>query len=156
MTDSMNLISAQVTFLVTVAVHDTCLSHAYHLQETRLLLVHIPNEMFSFFIQPLFRILFAVDHREDAFEIPWTDRHEFLNLSITAVGCSLICSKVLVEKYLTPLVKYFNMLVGSPKSNLAGIEISHEEYVAIQVEGQGLDASQRVLELTGPLAMAGM
>ena len=97
-----------------------------------------------------------MDYGEDAFKIPWTDRHEFLNLSMTAVGCSLICSKVLVEKYLTPRVKQFNMLAGSPKANLAGIEISNEEYVAIQVEGQGLDASQRVLELTGPLAMAGM
>ncbi|KKY22617.1 hypothetical protein UCRPC4_g03234 [Phaeomoniella chlamydospora] len=34
--------------------------------------------------------------------------------------------------------------------------ISPEDYVVIQVEGQGLDAGQRVLELTRPLAMAGI
>ena len=36
------------------------------------------------------------------------------------------------------------------------IMISKEEFVVVQVEGQGLDAGQRVLELTRPLAMAGM
>ena len=34
--------------------------------------------------------------------------------------------------------------------------ISREDYMVIQVDGQGLDAGQRVLELTRPLAMAGM
>ncbi|RMZ84058.1 hypothetical protein DV737_g1271, partial [Chaetothyriales sp. CBS 132003] len=38
----------------------------------------------------------------------------------------------------------------------ASVEISYEEYTAIQVDGQGLDAGQRVLELTSPLAMAGI
>lgn len=36
------------------------------------------------------------------------------------------------------------------------IQISDEDYIVIQVDGQGLDAGQRVLELTSPLAMAGM
>ena len=75
---------------------------------------------------------------------------------MTPVGCSLICSKVLVEKWLTPLVKEFNAHVERTKADSAGIEISQDEYVAIQVDGQGLDAGQRVLELTAPLAMAGM
>ncbi|KAK5940951.1 hypothetical protein PMZ80_006228 [Knufia obscura] len=139
MTDSMNLINAQVTFL-----------------EPRLVLVHIPNELFSFFTQPFLRILFDHDHSEDTSKITWTDRHAFLNLSITPVGCSLICSKELVEKYLTPLTEQFDNLLGKTKAKSAGIETSHDEYVAIQVDGQGLDAGQRVLELTGPLAMAGI
>ena len=34
--------------------------------------------------------------------------------------------------------------------------VSSEDLVAISVEGEGLEAGQRVLELTSPLAMAGM
>ena len=34
--------------------------------------------------------------------------------------------------------------------------MSSEEFVAVSVEGEGLEAGQRVLELTTPLAMAGM
>lgn len=36
------------------------------------------------------------------------------------------------------------------------VQISSEDYLVMQVEGQGLDAGQRVVELTSPLAMAGM
>lgn len=34
--------------------------------------------------------------------------------------------------------------------------ISSEDFVVISVEGEGLEAGQRVLELTSPLALAGM
>ena len=37
-----------------------------------------------------------------------------------------------------------------------GIDSGGEDYMVFQVDGQGLDAGQRVLELTSPLAMAGM
>jgi len=36
------------------------------------------------------------------------------------------------------------------------VSISKDDYVVMQVDGEGLDAGQRVLELTSPLAMAGM
>lgn len=35
-------------------------------------------------------------------------------------------------------------------------KISPEDFVVISVEGEGLEAGQRVLELTSPLALAGM
>ena len=34
--------------------------------------------------------------------------------------------------------------------------ISAEDFVVISVEGAGMEAGQRVLELTSPLALAGM
>ena len=34
--------------------------------------------------------------------------------------------------------------------------ISEEDFVVISVEGAGMEAGQRVLELTSPLALAGM
>lgn len=44
--------------------------------------------------------------------------------------------------------------MGSPDSRRA--TISSEDFVVISVEGEGLEAGQRVLELTTPLALAGM
>lgn len=125
---------------------------------SHLVLVHIPNEIFPFFLQPLFRILFSHEHDGYASAVPWTDRHDFLNFSITPVGCSLIASKPLVDKYFRSLAEQFNAfaITGKFKSRSQTVEISSDEYVVIQVEGQGVDAGQRVLELTGPLAMAGM
>lgn len=69
-----------------------------------------------------------------------------------------MCSKAMVDRYLMPLAKQLNSLIGDSKSRskTSTIEISKDEYVVVQVDGQGLDASERVLELTGPLAMAGM
>ena len=37
-----------------------------------------------------------------------------------------------------------------------GASISAETFVVISVEGAGMEAGQRVLELTSPLALAGM
>lgn len=79
-----------------------------------------------------------------------------MNFSVTPIGCSLICSQALVDKYFTPLANQFNTLLGQPKGSNSLVDIGQEDYVVIQVDGQGLNASERVLELTAPLAMAGM
>ncbi|KIW13744.1 hypothetical protein PV08_08935 [Exophiala spinifera] len=142
MADSMNLISAQISFL-----------------EPQLALVHIPIELYSFCLQPILRLLFGEDHDEDAAKISWTNRHDFLNVSITPVECSIICSRYLAETYVAPVAQVLNQLYAansSGKDSRTEIQISSEDYVAIQVDGQGLDAGQRVLELTSPLAMAGI
>jgi hypothetical protein len=51
-----------------------------------------------------------------------------------------------------PLANKFNKLASSSQQ----VWISGDDFIAMQVEGQGLDAGRRVLELTGPLALAGM
>lgn len=51
-----------------------------------------------------------------------------------------------------PLATKFNKLASSNQK----VWISDDDFIAMQVEGQGLDAGRRVLELTGPLALAGM
>jgi hypothetical protein len=51
-----------------------------------------------------------------------------------------------------PLASKFNTLATSSQK----VWISDDDFIAMQVEGQGLDAGRRVLELTGPLALAGM
>ncbi|KIW53880.1 hypothetical protein, variant [Exophiala xenobiotica] len=142
MADSMNLISAQISFL-----------------EPRLALVHIPIELYTFCLQPILQLLFGEDHDEDAAKISWTNQHDFLNVSITPVECSIICSRQLANRFVCPVAQTLNRLYGSSSKGAkprTEVQISSEDYIAIQVDGQGLDAGQRVLELTSPLAMAGI
>ncbi|KAL2409069.1 hypothetical protein ABEF93_008511 [Exophiala dermatitidis] len=154
MADSMNLITAQISFL-----------------EPHLALIHVPIELYSLFLQPILRLLFGEDHDEDAGRVSWTSRHDFLNVSITPVECSIMCSRVLADRFVVPVAEALNRLYatsGARNDNDSSskeangshrktqIHISTEDYIAIQVDGQGLDAGQRVLELTSPLAMAGI
>ncbi|OJJ48953.1 hypothetical protein ASPZODRAFT_139905 [Penicilliopsis zonata CBS 506.65] len=146
MDQSLTLISAQVQFM-----------------EERLALVHIPLDIYPFFVSPLLQLLFH--------EVPPIDRHNaddkeeeegdflgdvppaFLNLSVTPVECSVMCSRKLADLYFQPLVDKFCQTNPSSKTQ---VSISREDFIAMQVYGEGLDASQRVLELTSPLAMAGI
>ncbi|EXJ60449.1 hypothetical protein A1O7_04602 [Cladophialophora yegresii CBS 114405] len=142
MTDSMNLISAQISFLT---------------QEPHLALIHIPIELYALCLQPILRLLFGEDHDDDAAKISWTNRHDFLNISITPIECSIICSRYLADRYVRPLADLLNNLYASGKGKgKTEIQITSEDYIVVQVDGQGLDAGQRVLELTSPLAMAGI
>ena len=120
-------------------------------------MIHIPIELYALCLQSILRLLFGEDHDEDAARISWTNRHDFLNVSITGVECSIICSRTLAERCVRPFADILNRLHAEDKDDSTyRIQISQEDYIAIQVDGQGLDAGQRVLELTSPLAMAGM
>ena len=46
-----------------------------------------------------------------------------------------------------------NLLDAESKES---VSITADDFVVMQVDGEGLDAGQRVLELTSPLALAGM
>ena len=50
-------------------------------------------------------------------------------------------------------VPVLDSLDSSSKSE---VHITTEDFVVMQLDGEGLDADRRVLELTGPLALAGM
>jgi hypothetical protein len=133
------------------------------IQDDRLALIHIPLDLYPFFLQPVLQLLFhevpalAGQNGEDAdissrnsFE---STRPAFLNISITPVECSVVCSRELAELYFSPLAEKFNKSAAASGSRVL---ISREDFIVMQVDGQGLDAGQRVLELTSPLAMAGM
>ena len=141
--------------LNTVGILLTC-DHKF--QPGRLSLIHIPINHYPFFLQPILRLLFGEDHDQDAAKIPWTYRHQFLNVSITPVECSVVCSKELATRFIRPLADRFNGLLGTdgPERAKQRVLINSEDFIVVQVDGQGLDAGQRVLELTSPLAMAGM
>jgi hypothetical protein len=60
----------------------------------------------------------------------------------------VICSRTLAERYFAPAISRM------PSKDRA--HISAEDFIAVSVGGEGLEAGQRVLDLTTPLAMAGM
>ncbi|MCJ1475850.1 hypothetical protein MMC13_004514 [Lambiella insularis] len=133
------------------------------MQDGRLSLIHIPLQCYATYVQPLLQLLNpmlgAAVHTHGASEgdqpsaTPWATQHPFLNVSITPIECSVVCSKALAQEYFAPLIP-----PKQKNSSTSGdqVTISREDFVVISVEGEGLDAGQRVLELTSPLAMAGM
>ena len=61
----------------------------------------------------------------------------------------MVCSKEHVRNLFEPVLA----TLGDQRHQ---VSITSDDYVVVQVDGEGLDAGQRVLELTSPLAMAGM
>jgi hypothetical protein len=132
-------------------------------QDDRLALVHIPLDLYPYFLTPILQVLFH--------EVPPVDQSHvevskngsrdglkhsqpaFLNFSITPVECSIMCPRQLANKYFAPMIDNFVQNHASTQSRLS---ISQDDFIAMQVYGEGLEAGQRVLELTSPLAMAGM
>lgn len=133
------------------------------IQEDRLALVHIPLDLYPYFLYPIMQVLFhEVPPLHEGSEAqaeggrsgpPKHAQPAFLNLSITPVECSIMCPRHLANEYFAPLVERF---VKSNTTTQSRLSISHEDFIAMQVYGEGLEAGQRVLELTSPLAMAGM
>ncbi|KAJ5495304.1 hypothetical protein N7539_000420 [Penicillium diatomitis] len=154
MNPSMNLINAQVHFL-----------------EDHLVLVHIPLSLYHYFFKTILGILFdetpaldclqaredieenAQDELDSTSDPAWYREPAFLNVSITPVEVSIICPKRLVKRYLDPVLEQLGQINHSLRES---VDISNHEYIAMQVLGQGLEAGKRVLELTSPLAMAGI
>lgn len=73
--------------------------------------------------------------------------HAFLNISVTPIECSVVCSRTLADTLFVPVR---DSLAESAKEQVA---ISKDNYIVMQVDGEGVDAGQRVVELTSPLAM---
>ena len=117
------------------------------LQDARFSLVHIPLHRYQAFLQPILRLIFPIDS-PDEYDFSWVNRYPFLNISITPTECSIVCLKSLAEDL-------FNTACISTTDRNDALIIS-EDLVVMSVEGEGLEAGKRVLELTNPLALAGM
>jgi cellobiose dehydrogenase (acceptor) len=73
-----------------------------------------------------------------------------VNISLTPSGCSVLCPRDSAQTLFAPLVAQLRSDLPEPAS------ISAEDYSAIHIGGEGLEAGQRVLDLTSPLALAGI
>lgn len=92
------------------------------------------------------------DRQDQPLRETWANRHPFLNVSVNPIECSVVCSKALGQELFAPVISSVDRNCEPPWGRAS---IS-EEFVVIQVDGEGLEAGQRVLELTTPLAMAKM
>jgi len=86
------------------------------------------------------------DHEDESA----SSARQFINISITPIECSVVCSKESAETLFQPIVESLGELLQDE------VVITEDTFVVIQVEGEGLDAGRRVLELTSPLALAGV
>lgn len=77
-------------------------------------------------------------------------QHGFLNISVTPIECSLVCHSSWAKNVFEPVLKTL------PKEAARSVSISKDSYMVLTVISAGLDAAGRVMELTSPLAMAGI
>ncbi|KAJ5947621.1 hypothetical protein N7466_000636 [Penicillium verhagenii] len=146
----------------------TLIDAQVHFVEERLVLVHIPLELYPYFFKSVLRLIYdeiaplEEDHKDDddsaefdegSVQDPEYRQPAFLNVSITPVEVSVICPRALFQKYFDPTFTKLDQLDIQLRSRLV---VSDNDYIAMQVLGQGLVAGKRVLELTSPLAMAGI
>jgi hypothetical protein len=129
-------------------------------KDTQLALIHIPLHLYANFVPPILRLLLPdepQDHAQGnngngAVQPPrgWPYEHPFVNISVTPIECSVVCSRRLARKLFVPVQAALS------DAERQKVSITDEDFVVMQIDGEGLDAGQRVLELTSPLALAGM
>jgi len=134
-------------------------------QDCRLSLIHIPLQLYPHFVRAVLSLVLPESYAkddEDAPRLPDSKADEakagdffgssivtdFVNISVTPVECSIVCSKETATRFFVPVIDQLDPSLRDE------VSISAEEFVAIQVDGEGLDAGQRVLDLTSPLALA--
>lgn len=120
------------------------------LQDCHLSLIHIPLELYPHFVHAVLSLILPEAHAQglapnDDYSC---DRSDFFNISVTPVECSVVCTQEAAQRFFAPIINSLDPSVCGE------VSISPDEYVAIQVDGEGLDAGQRVLDLTSPLAQA--
>lgn len=124
-------------------------------QKTHLALIHIPPSAFALFLQPILSLLLHNGLQDDDADVtppskPWKFWHPFVNVSITPNECSVVCPREEAETLFTPIIESLSPALRK------SVSISEEDYSAITIGGEGLEAGQRVLDLTCPLALAGI
>lgn len=116
-------------------------------------LIHIPLVAYPYFIQSISQLLLhdpeverdgeAADGRK-----PWAFWLPFVNVSVALNECSIVCPRDRADELFVPV------LAGLSAELRSLVTVSREDYSVIAIGGEGLEAGQRVLDLTSPLAMA--
>ncbi|PTB78599.1 hypothetical protein M440DRAFT_1390245 [Trichoderma longibrachiatum ATCC 18648] len=122
-------------------------------------LIHIPLDLYPTLLQPILRILlpqtqslnFSRDSTEYELEGLTTDyQHGFLNISITPIDCSVVCHSSWAKNVFDPALN------ALPKSISKSVSVFKDTYMILSVTSAGLDPGGRVMELSSPLAFAGI
>ncbi|KAM5342431.1 hypothetical protein ACJ41O_013397 [Fusarium nematophilum] len=122
-------------------------------------LIHIPLNLYSNLLQPILRVLLPLsqslgnlrDLPEYELQGLTSDgQHGFLNISITPLECSVVCHSSWAQNVFEPVLKTL------PREVAKTVSVSKDSYMVLSVISAGLDAGGRVMELTSPLALAGI
>ncbi|KAI1365855.1 ACT domain-containing protein [Xylaria arbuscula] len=119
-------------------------------------LIHIPLDLYPTFLQPIVQVLLPQGAGDPSVTNGGGDglshdtRHAFLNISITPIECSVVCHSNWAKTVFEPVV---NRL---PRDVAKRVTISKDAYLVLSVISAGMDAGNRVMELTSPLALAGI
>ncbi|KAK1966681.1 hypothetical protein LZ32DRAFT_147688 [Colletotrichum eremochloae] len=122
-------------------------------------LIHIPLDLYSSLLQPILRVLLPqtqtlkASKGEPEHELEGLNtegQHGFLNISVTPMECSIVCHNSWAKNVFEPAIK------DLPKDLAKSVSISKDTYLVLSVISAGMDAAGRVMELTSPLALAGI
>jgi len=124
------------------------------LQDGTFSLIHVPLHLYSSFLHPILQVLLpqSPGRGESGGEGLTVDKqHSFLNISITPIECSVVCHTSWVKSVWEPAIK---RLPKDPTSRRT-VTVSKDMCV-FSVISAGMDAGSRVVDLTSPLALAGI
>jgi hypothetical protein len=126
-------------------------------QEGQFSLIHIPLQLYSALLQPILRVLVphggptCSEEPEGLLEgLSVDNKHGFLNISVTPIECSIVCHTSWAQNVFEPVIRRL------PKEASKQVSISKDTYIVFSVSSAGMEAGQRVMDLTAPLAMAGI
>jgi hypothetical protein len=126
-------------------------------QEGQFSLIHIPLPLYSALLQPILRVLLphggptGSEEPEGLLEgLSLDNQHGFLNISVTPIECSIVCHTSWATNVFEPVIKKL------PKESQSQVQISKDTYIVFSVSSAGMEAGQRVIDPTAPLAMAGI
>ncbi|KAH7165960.1 hypothetical protein EDB81DRAFT_268539 [Dactylonectria macrodidyma] len=122
-------------------------------------LIHIPLNLYSTLLQPILRVLLpqsqsvSSPRESPEFELQGLTsdgQHGFLNISVTPIECSLVCHSSWAQNVFEPVLQTLSREAAKT------VSISKDSYLILSVISAGLDVAGRVMELTSPLALAGI
>ncbi|KAK8110894.1 uncharacterized protein PG998_007351 [Apiospora kogelbergensis] len=116
-------------------------------------LIHIPLSLYPVFLQPILQVLLPNGEFDSGKEIEGLsidNKHGFLNVSITPVECSVVCHDNWAKKVFEPVIRRL------PRDASNTVTISRDGYLILSVISAGMNAGTGVMELTSPLALAGI
>ncbi|KAK8140995.1 hypothetical protein G3M48_001081 [Beauveria asiatica] len=122
-------------------------------------LICFPHQLYSFLVQPIIRTLIpqtqdlnisshAPEHELDG--LTHDQQHRFLNISITPIECSLVVHASWAQNVFRPIIDRL------PPDLAAQVNVSSDTYMILCVIAASLDPAGRVMELSSPLALAGI
>lgn len=122
-------------------------------------MIHIPLEYYALCLKPLIQTLFPrqeepkdgdSDIAADLSSLSTTEQDIFTNISITPVECSVVCKTDLADRFYRPFIAQLPEILKNK------VNISKDVFKICQINAQTMESGQRVIQVTAPLAAAGI